>query len=45
MGRQFGYCQVQTILSWLNRNYDRRSSGFPEPDYTAMVVGPKGSPR
>jgi sterol 14-demethylase len=45
MGQQFGYCQVKTILSWLNRNYDMEIvSEFPEPDYTAMVVGPKGKP-
>ena len=41
MGQQFGFCQVKTILSWLNRHYDMElASAFPEPDYTAMVVGP-----
>ena len=45
MGQQFGYCQVKTILSWLNRNYDMEIvSEFPEPDSTAMVVGPTRKP-
>mmetsp|Transcript_5439 Transcript_5439/g.17173 ORF Transcript_5439/g.17173 Transcript_5439/m.17173 type:complete len:486 (-) Transcript_5439:43-1500(-) len=45
MGQQFGFCQVKTILSWLNRHYDMElASPFPEPDYAAMVVGPKGAP-
>jgi len=45
MGQQFGFCQVKTILSWLNRHYDMElASPFPAPDYTAMVVGPKGAP-
>ena len=45
MGQQFGYMQIKTILSWLLRNYDMElASPFPEPDYAAMVVGPKGKP-
>lgn len=43
IGRQFGLLQVQCIVSYLLRNYEMTlcSSDFPEPDYTAMVVGPK----
>jgi len=45
MGQQFGFMQVKSILSWLNRHYEMEIvSEFPEPDYTAMVVGPKGKP-
>ncbi|KAJ8602816.1 hypothetical protein CTAYLR_002590 [Chrysophaeum taylorii] len=47
MGQQFGYMQVKTILSHILRNYDVSlppGLPFPEPDYTAMVVGPKGHP-
>lgn len=45
MGQQFGYMQVKLIMSWLLRNYDMEiTSAFPEPDYAAMVVGPKGKP-
>jgi len=47
MGQQFGYTQVKTILSVLLRTYDVSlppHQPFPEPDYQAMVVGPKGSP-
>lgn len=46
MGQQFGYMQVKTILSIILRDYDITlppSIPFPEPDYTAMVVGPKGA--
>jgi len=43
MGQQFGVLQVKTIVSLLLRNYkfELVDSAFPEPDYTAMVVGPK----
>jgi hypothetical protein len=35
--------QVKTILSVLLRNFklEATTTEFPEPDYTAMVVGPK----
>jgi len=43
MGQQFGLLQVKTIMSVLLRNYrfEKTTTAFPEPDYTAMVVGPK----
>ena len=43
LGQQFGLMQVKTIVSILFRNYKLEpvDSAFPEPDYTAMVVGPK----
>lgn len=43
MGQQFGLLQVKTIVSILVRNYkfETVENIFPEPDYTAMVVGPK----
>ena len=43
MGQQFGLLQVKTIVSILLRNYkfEPLEKEFPEPDYTAMVVGPK----
>lgn len=43
MGQQFGLLQVKTIVSVLLRNFDFTplDKEFPEPDYTAMVVGPK----
>ena len=43
MGQQFGMIQIVTLLSVLLRNYELSSTTdkFPEPDYTAMVVGPK----
>jgi sterol 14-demethylase len=43
MGQQFGLLQVKTIVSVLLRNYtfEAVDKEFPEPDYTAMVVGPK----
>jgi sterol 14-demethylase len=43
MGQQFGMLQVKTILSILLRTYtfEATTASFPEPDYTAMVVGPK----
>lgn len=43
IGQQFGLLQVKTILSVLLRNYkfEPVEKDFPEPDYTAMVVGPK----
>jgi len=43
LGQQFGLLQVKTIVSILVRNYkfEAIDKEFPEPDYTAMVVGPK----
>lgn len=43
LGQQFGLLQVKTIVSILLRNYkfEALEKEFPEPDYTAMVVGPK----
>jgi sterol 14-demethylase len=42
-GQQFGILQVKTIVSILLRNFEFTvvDKEFPEPDYTAMVVGPK----
>jgi len=47
MGQQFAFLQVKTILSILFREYDFQmvSDIFPECDYEAMVVGPKGDCR
>lgn len=45
MGQQFGLLQIKTVLSVLFRMYKFESAHpatFPEPDYTAMVMGPKG---
>jgi len=46
MGQQFGLLQVKTIVSILLRHYkfELVSNEMPEPDYTAMVVGPKHGP-
>lgn len=43
MGQQFGLLQVKTIVSIILRNYkfEPLEKEFPEPDYAAMVVGPK----
>jgi sterol 14-demethylase len=43
LGQQFGLMQVKTIVSVLLRTYkfEAVDKEFPEPDYTAMVVGPK----
>ena len=43
LGQQFGLLQVKTIVSILFRNFkiEPTEKDFPEPDYTAMVVGPK----
>merc|ERR1712000_484407 len=43
IGQQFGLLQVKIILSILLRNFklEKTTTNFPEPDYTAMVVGPK----
>lgn len=43
MGQQFGLMQVKTIVSILLRNFtiEPVDKEFPQPDYTAMVVGPK----
>lgn len=47
VGQAFGYLQVKSILSILIREYDIQmiSNDFPECDYEAMVVGPKGDCR
>lgn len=42
MGEQFAYLQIKTIWSVLLRNFDMEVIGdIPEPNYKAMVVGPK----
>eukprot|EP01104_Vermistella_antarctica_P006101 TRINITY_DN16834_c0_g1_i1.p1 TRINITY_DN16834_c0_g1~~TRINITY_DN16834_c0_g1_i1.p1 ORF type:complete len:520 (+),score=110.83 TRINITY_DN16834_c0_g1_i1:80-1561(+) len=42
MGEQFAYLQVKTIWSVLFRKFKFEAVGpLPEPDYTALVVGPK----
>jgi len=46
MGQAFGLLQVSTIVSILLRNFDLElvtPDKFPEPDYEAMVVGPKNN--
>eukprot|EP00607_Mallomonas_marina_P009315 CAMPEP_0182417958 /NCGR_PEP_ID=MMETSP1167-20130531/2417_1 /TAXON_ID=2988 /ORGANISM="Mallomonas Sp, Strain CCMP3275" /LENGTH=459 /DNA_ID=CAMNT_0024591869 /DNA_START=172 /DNA_END=1551 /DNA_ORIENTATION=- len=42
LGQQFGLLQVKTLMSVMLRNFDIEpvDKEFPEPDYTAMVVGP-----
>jgi sterol 14-demethylase len=47
MGQQFGLLQVVTLVSVLLRSYKFETIGdkFPDPDYTAMVVGPKDNTR
>ena len=43
-GEKFGLLQVKTIVSILFRNFKIEPvdpNNFPEPDYAAMVVGPK----
>lgn len=43
LGQQFGVLQVKTIVSLLVRNFKFKcvDKELPEPDYAAMVVGPK----
>jgi sterol 14-demethylase len=43
IGQQFGLLQVKTVMSVLLRNFKLEAidKQFPEPDYAAMVVGPK----
>eukprot|EP00871_Galdieria_phlegrea_P005844 jgi/Galph1/747/GphlegSOOS_G5526.1 len=42
MGEQFAYLQIKTIWSVLLRSFDFEPLGdLPQPDYNAMVVGPK----
>jgi sterol 14-demethylase len=43
LGQNFGLLQVKTIVSILLRHYSFEpvENIIPEPDYTAMVVGPK----
>lgn len=47
MGQTFAFVQVKTILSILFREYEMELLGdkFPEQDFEAMVVGPKGDCR
>ena len=47
MGQNFAFMQVKTILSILFREYNIElvSNKFPDIDYEAMVVGPKGDCR
>ncbi|XP_002982721.2 obtusifoliol 14-alpha demethylase [Selaginella moellendorffii] len=43
LGETFGYMQVKTVWSILLRNFEMELvSPFPEIDWNAMVVGPKG---
>ena len=43
MGQQYGYLQLKVILAVILKKYRLEMiSAFPEPDYDAMVVGPKG---
>jgi len=42
MGENFAFLQVKAIWSYLLRNFDMELvDPFPEPDYEAMVIGPK----
>ena len=43
MGQTFGILQVTTIVSIILRHFELEAveSELPDPDYTAMVVGPK----
>jgi len=42
MGENFAFVQIKTIWSHLIRNFDLdKVDAFPEPDYEAMVIGPK----
>ncbi len=42
-GRRFGYLQVSTIWSILLRDFEMELTGpLPGPNYSDMVVGPKG---
>jgi sterol 14-demethylase len=44
MGQQFAYLQLKIVLSILLKHFDLEMAGpFPEADYEAMVVGPKGN--
>lgn len=46
MGEKFGLMQVKTIVATLLSKYEIEPlDPLPEADYTAMVVGPKGTPR
>lgn len=46
MGETFAYMQIKTIWAYLLRNFEfKLLSPFPEPDYAAMVVGPKAPTR
>jgi sterol 14-demethylase len=48
MGQNFAFVQVKTILSILFREYEMEllsPDKFPEQDFEAMVVGPKGDCR
>ncbi|CAF3218671.1 unnamed protein product [Rotaria socialis] len=43
LGEKFAYLQVKTIWSILLRKFDfELCQEHPEPDYSALVVGPKG---
>jgi len=43
LGEKFGFLQTETIWSLMFRTFDfeRDTQALPEPDYTAIVVGPK----
>ena len=44
MGQNFALLQLKAVLSVLFRRFDLSVEGgkFPQPDYSAMVVGPEG---
>jgi sterol 14-demethylase len=43
LGEKFGFLQTKTIWSVLLRTFDFEplNDAFPQPDYSAIVVGPK----
>eukprot|EP00897_Mesotaenium_endlicherianum_P007787 jgi/Mesen1/7036/ME000367S06251 len=44
MGESFAYMQIKAIWSVLLRSFDfELLSGYPESDYSSLVVGPKGA--
>jgi len=42
MGQQYAFLQLKVILATILRKYTLQVDSIPEPDYEAMVVGPKG---
>ena len=44
MGEVFAFLQVKTVLAYMMRNFEFElvnKGEFPEPNYDAMVVGPR----